>query len=32
MAKINMTAQKVFDTLIKEDKILEISGQIKFFL
>ena len=27
-----MTAQKVFDTLIKEDKILEISGQIKFFL
>ena len=32
MVKINMTAQKVFDTLIKEDKILEISGQIKFFL
>ena len=32
MAKINMTAQQVFDTLINEDKILEISGQIKFFL
>ena len=32
MAKINMTAQEVLNTLIKEDKILEISGQIKFFL
>lgn len=32
MSKKSMTAVEVYDTLIKVDKILEISGQIKFKL
>ena len=32
MMKIKMTAQQVYETLINEDKIFDIKGQIKFYL
>ena len=30
--KIKITAQQVYETLINEDKIFDIKGQIKFYL
>ena len=32
MMKIKMTAQQVYETLINEDKIFDIKGQIRFYL
>jgi len=32
MAKVQMTAESVYKTLVEVDKILEISGQIRFYL
>jgi hypothetical protein len=29
---MRLTAQQVYDKLINEDKILELQGQIRFFL
>ena len=32
MQKIKLTTQEVFNRLISDDKILEVKGQIKFYL